>query len=139
MAGPSSASPEAGWAEARRLIEPKKRSLATVLAGTLSVALEGESLIVTLEDGSQFVRGTVEDRECRALVAEAVAAAFRRPVRVEFRFAERAHTEAPAQAAVRPDEGPAVGPEAAGRRDEPAVIRAALDLFGGRVVSNGGL
>lgn len=128
--------PEAAWVEARRLIEPKKRSLASVLAGTVAVAMEGGALVVTLEDGSQFVRGTVEDPECRALVTEAVATAFRRPVRVEFRFTERARGEAPPRAAV-PDAGPASEMASGAPAAEPAVVRAALELFGGRVVPNG--
>ena len=92
--------------------------------------------MVPLEDGSQFVRGTVEDAECRALGAEAVATAFRRPLRVEFRFAERARGEVPPRAAV-PDAGPAPEVTSGAPAAEPAVVQAALELVGGRVVPNG--
>jgi DNA polymerase-3 subunit gamma/tau len=134
--GAAEGDPAGGWAEVRRLIGLKKRSLAGVLAGTIEVAIEGGALVVTLQDGSRFVRSTVEDRECRALVAEAAEAAFRRPIRVEFRFADRPGAQAPAPA---PAPEPMVA-EAAfpGAVDDQGAVKAALDLFGGRVVSNEG-
>jgi DNA polymerase-3 subunit gamma/tau len=83
---PVSAGVEEGWAHMKRLVEGKKPTLAAVLGGSKSVILEGETLIVTLENGTPFARSTLADGENRLLVAAAAFEAFGRRLKVEYRF-----------------------------------------------------
>lgn len=75
-----------GWVRITRLLERKKRSLAALLAEAKGVTLEGDRLIVMLENGTTFARSTLDDLENRRLVAAAAAEAFGRPLTVEVRF-----------------------------------------------------
>lgn len=79
-------SPQEGWASITRLLERKKRSLAALLAEAKEVTLEGDRLIVLLENGTTFARSTLDDIENRRLVTGAAAEAFGRPLTVEYRF-----------------------------------------------------
>jgi DNA polymerase-3 subunit gamma/tau len=79
-------SPQEGWVRVTRLLERKKRSLATLLGEAKGVTLEGDRLIVMLENGTTFARSTLDDPEHRRLVAVAAAEAFGRPLTVEYRF-----------------------------------------------------
>ncbi|MDD5559604.1 DNA polymerase III subunit gamma/tau [Candidatus Methylomirabilis sp.] len=92
----SAQGPQEGWARITRLLERKKRSLTALLAEAKGVALEGDRLIVMLENGTPFARSTLNDLENRRLVAAAATEAFERPLTVEFRFS-------------RPDNPPVVG------------------------------
>ncbi|HWR20725.1 MAG TPA: hypothetical protein VN444_02550, partial [Verrucomicrobiae bacterium] len=69
-----------------RLLGRKKRSLAALLAPAKEVTLEGDRLIVMLENGTTFARSTLDDLENRRLVTEAASEAFGRPMTVECRF-----------------------------------------------------
>lgn len=82
----SAQGPQEGWVHITRLLERKKRSLAALLAEAKGVTLEGDRLIVMLENGTTFARSTLDDLENRRLVAAAAAEAFGRPLTVEFRF-----------------------------------------------------
>ncbi|MDE2485433.1 MAG: hypothetical protein KGL32_09365, partial [candidate division NC10 bacterium] len=82
----SAKGPQEGWARIMRLLEGKKRSLAALLAEAKGVTLEGDRLIVLLENGTTFARSTVDDPEHRRLVTGAATEAFGRPLTVEFRF-----------------------------------------------------
>jgi hypothetical protein len=77
---------EEGWAHVKRLVEGKKPTLGALLAGAKSVILDGETLIVTLENGTPFARSTLADGENRLLVAAAAFEAFGRRLKVEYRF-----------------------------------------------------
>lgn len=74
------------WARTARLLERKKRSLAALLAEAKEMTLEGDKLMVMLENETTFARSTLDDLEHRRLVAGAVAEVFGRPLAVEFRF-----------------------------------------------------
>lgn len=78
--------PQEGWGRITRLLERQKRSLAALLAEPKDVTLEGDRLIVTLQNGTAFARSTLDNPEHRRLVAEAAAEAFARPLKVEYRF-----------------------------------------------------
>lgn len=78
--------PQEGWASITRLLERKKRSLAALLAEAKEVTLEGDRLIVLLENRTTFARSTLDDLENRRLVTGAAAEAFGRPMTVEYRF-----------------------------------------------------
>jgi hypothetical protein len=84
-------------------VEGKKPTLAALLGGSKSVILEGETLIVTLENGTPFARSTLADGENRLLVAAAAFEAFGRRLKVEYRF----HAP-PIPPAVSPVERPVV-------------------------------
>jgi len=85
-ARPVSVGVEEGWAHVKRLVEGKKPTLGALLAGAKSVILEGETLIVALENGTPFARSTLADGENRLLVAAAAFEAFGRRLKVEYRF-----------------------------------------------------
>jgi DNA polymerase-3 subunit gamma/tau len=82
----SAKGPQEGWVRITRLLERKKRSLATLLGEAKRVTLEGDRLIVMLENGTTFARSTLDDPEHRRLVAGAAAEAFGRPLTVEYLF-----------------------------------------------------
>jgi hypothetical protein len=141
---------EEGWAQIKRLVEGRRPSLAALLAGVKSVALEGETLIVTLENGTPFARSTLEDGENRMLVAAASLEAFGRRLKVEYRFQSPSappavtgskqvtagRVEAPERSRVGgiadgPSDPPQAGPN--DPRLHPLVQRA-LELYGGQIV-----
>ena len=82
----SAKAPQEGWSRITRLLEQKKRSLAALLVEAKEVTLEGDRLIVVLENGTAFARSTLDDPEHRRLVAGAAAEVFGRPLTVEYRF-----------------------------------------------------
>ncbi len=82
----SAKGPQEGWASVTRLLGRKKRSLAALLAPAKEVTLEGDRLLVMLENGTTFARSTLDDLENRRLVTEAASEAFGRPMTVECRF-----------------------------------------------------
>ena len=86
--------PQEGWARIARLLERKKRSLAALLAEAQEVTLEGDRLIVMLENRTTFARSTLDDLENRRLVTGAAAEAFGRPLTVEYRFGSPSNVSA---------------------------------------------
>jgi DNA polymerase-3 subunit gamma/tau len=154
-AGPGDRPPAAatgaqeGWAQVARLVEARKRSLATLLAGATEVRLDQDTLTVTIENGTTFARSTLQDAENRQLAAAAAAEVFGRHVRIEYRFLDAAAARLPGQPERLAPQGPGEGrPEpfpreegdpgstAAGvdaLRRHPLVERA-VELFGGQVV-----
>jgi hypothetical protein len=90
--------------------------LAAVLAESEAV-LQGDTLEVTVNNGSGFVKQMLEEPEARRVVGEAVREAFGERLRVTFRFR-----------AARPG---AAGPGAAAA--EHARVREALEIFEGRI------
>lgn len=147
---PVSAGAEEGWAHIKRLVEGKKPTLAAVLGGSKSVILEGETLIVTLENGTPFARSTLADAENRLLVGAAAFEAFGRRLKVEYRF--QAPSIPPGvSGSTQPTTGRAEPPEYSrlgGTQHGPSdpaqanpddlqrhpLVQRALELFDGQVV-----
>ena len=136
--------PEEGWARLKRALEGKKRSLAALLEEAKEAHLEGDTLIVTLENGTSFARSTLDDSDNRRLMAAAAAEAFGRPLKVEYRFQSPAVP--PAASRVGPLQTPALQPRQAAVT-EPSMtppdqetlrlhplVQRAVELFGGKVV-----
>lgn len=90
----SAKDPQEGWVRITRLLERKKRSLAALLAPAKEVTLEGDRLIVMLENGTTFARSTLDDLENRRFVTGAASEAFGRPMTVEFRFGSPSNVHA---------------------------------------------
>ncbi len=127
---------EEGWTRMTRWLDGKKRSLATLLRGATAVRLEHETLTVVLENGTSFARATLDDAENRQLVSAAAAAAFGRPLKLEYRF------EAPPAATrnerLQAREEPPLRtsgarPDLETLKGHPLVQRT-VELFGGQVV-----
>jgi DNA polymerase-3 subunit gamma/tau len=117
-APPATADAGAGWQRARHLLGPRKK-LAAVLAESEAV-LQGDTLEVTVGNGSGFVRQMLEEPEARRVVGEAVREAFGGRLSVTFSFR-----------AARPAAPAACGPGAAPA--EHARVREALEIFEGRI------
>ncbi|MGB4783007.1 DNA polymerase III subunit gamma/tau [Candidatus Methylomirabilis sp.] len=152
--------PQEGWVRITQMLGRKKRSLAALLAPAKEVTLEGDRLIVMLENGTTFARSTLDDLENRRLVTGAASEAFGRPMTVEFRFGSPSNVHARGDSAgpttgqgelrqplrsveahreVRdPQQTAAPEPQMAqsdqeSLRDHPLVQRA-MELFDGQVV-----
>jgi hypothetical protein len=127
---------EEGWSRMTRWLEGKKRSLATLLREAKAVQLEHETLTVMLENGTSFARATLDDAENRQLVLAAAAAAFGRPLKVEYRFEATAAASGDEPRQPRDDtplRPAAMRPDLEVLREHPLVQRA-VELFGGQVV-----
>lgn len=127
-AAPEASSPEGTderWARVRQGLRDRKR-LASVLEHVAGVAVEGDTLVVRVSNGTPFIRQTLEERENRRLLVTAVAEAFGRQLKVEYRF----ETAGPGggQEARPPAAGPARRPQ-----DHPAV-RDVLEIFEGELL-----
>ncbi len=112
-----------GWQRARGLLAPRKR-LAAVLAES-EAALRGDTLEVTVNNGSGFVKELLEEPEARRLVAEAVREAFGERLQVVYRYR--------AVRASAPGAHPMGGAGSGGA--DHARVREALEIFEGRIAS----
>lgn len=138
-----------GWTRVKEILAERKR-LASVLGEVTAAVVEGEGLVLSVANGTAFVRETLEDRDTRRLLEGAAEVAFGRRLRVEYRFASPEGDPAAARdrsAAGCPPGAPGGGQAAGGRRaegvgaaagQEHPLVREALQLFGGRVVGRGG-
>ena len=140
----AAAGAEEGWARIARLVEGKKRSLAALLSEAKEVRLEHDTLIVMLENGTSFARSTLDDGENRQLVVQAAAEAFRRHLKIEYRFQSSSAAPVLSRAEALPHrppqlqqatghERPTAHSDLDALRGHPLVQRA-VELFGGQVV-----
>lgn len=115
------------WDEVQRRIGLERRSLAVLLAEA-EVALEGETLTLTFDNGNHFSQSTLEDPEVRNLVAATVSAVFGKRLQVSYRFLPTSGRD--------PQKSPPRNRDRIRARDHP-LVREALEMFEGRIVEGG--
>jgi len=123
---------EASWAEARQILAEEK-VLSALLAETRSVALEGDLLVLTLDNGNAYLRTTLEDKENRGRIEAAVSQAFGKKLKVTYRYLPpEAELVKPKASMGNAGEIPEGQPRSLFQRHP--LVQEALELFRGRII-----
>ena len=131
------------WTAVINYIMPKKISAASYLQEGYPVGLEGRVLTIGFPTELKFHKEALDSPESRRLIEEAVREVLKLDLRVVLTVAEAVDIKrAPEPAEPRQNgAGPEAEPDAA--KDEPAkreveaIVKAALDIFGGDIAGEG--
>lgn len=121
---------EEGWARAKKDLE-KEKVLFALLKETRSVTLEGDVLILTLDNGNSYLRSTMEDKENRARIEDAVSRAFGKKLKVAYRYLSGGERHKSENTAGK--RGRAEDESRQSLRNYP-LVREALEVFQGRII-----
>ncbi len=124
---------EERWEKIRERVGQKKRVVASLLPGPDGLRWEGNTLIITVTEGSTFARSTLDDPAYRSLLLQSVAEVAGESVPLDVRYGSPEGT-----ASRRVGGGPAPRPAVSRPSPDPPLVRQAVDLFQGRIIEGPG-